>query len=209
MNDCCQVRYPLDVIHFVSGKSKVVSFLNFLFKKAIEYNEKMEDRNGENFFPVLRFNNLGFLYEIEYEFFVEKYIEYAVEFYGIDEESEIKIKQFLMLSLDQKIIESRYLFFVIILGHYFRFGDKYYGDYCKNKFQIFITAVIENENGKYAHSRYIPIRNFIDEFLNFDDDILDKIKSYKSSVKVFGSKKVKIFLAGNNEASVKKIYGFA
>ena len=206
MDNCCEVRYPLDIIQFISGKAKVVDFLNYLFKNALEFDEKMKQKNGENFFPVLRYNSVGFLYEIEYEFLVENYIKYAVEIYGIDEESQLKMKQFLLLGLDEKIRETRYIFFVIILGNYFRFGDKYFGDYCKNKYQVFISTVIKNKNDKYAHSRYIPFRQFVDENLRLDEDVIDGIKSVQYKMQVFGAKRVSAFIIEHSKDNIEKVY---
>lgn len=201
-----EIRYPLDTIQFVSGKARIVDFLNYLFKNAIDFDKKMKQEKGEDFFPVLRYNSVGFLYEIECEFFVEIYIKYAVEFYRIDEESQVKMKHYLLLSLDNKIREARYMFFVIVLGNYYRLGDKYFGDYCKNKYQLFVSTIIQNKSGDFAHARYIPIRNFVDENLIIEEEILDKIKSENYKMIVFGAKKVKSFIEENSSKIIEKIY---
>lgn len=86
--------------------------MNFLFKRAAEFNDENREALGENFFPVATFNEKSFAYEFEYEFFVESYVFFAEKYFGINDSSRENMYKYLYSSIDGKITKARHLFFI-------------------------------------------------------------------------------------------------
>ena len=163
------VEQPLDIIQFVSGNKKLFLFIDYLFEKAAIFNAQMKKESSEDYFPVTYYDSRGYAYNVEYEFFVECYVDFAAEHYGIDEDGQALMYQVLYFENDQKIFKVRHLFFITILGNYFSLGSSFYSDACKNKKSIAHNAIVKNYSGFVAHSRYIQIKSYVEKYLTSDD----------------------------------------
>ena len=95
MKSTMKIEGPLDIIQFISSNEKLYNFLEYLFKKAAEFNEKHKEEMGENFFPVVSYSEINHAYSVEYEFFVDTLIDYAREVYGVSDDECLLIHQYL------------------------------------------------------------------------------------------------------------------
>lgn len=205
MESRIEVRYPFDTFQFISGNEKLYSFLNYLFKEAAEFNREMSAMKGDDFFPVCSFNDKAFSYDIEYEFFVKVYADYAKERYDIDDESVGRIYSFLYSATDEKITRARYMFFAGLLGSYYRLGNKYFNDLSKNTRQIFFEKAVKNESGKVARSMVVMVRDFIKEHIK-NDEIISELDKYKVEQVAYGIKKLKEYEKEHGIEKLEKIY---
>jgi len=206
MNEnCFEVNYPLDVIQFVSGNKRVYNFLSYLFDKAAEFNRENIEHAGENFFPVAAFNSRSFTYDIEYEFFVKTFVDYAVEIHGISKQSEENIYRFLYSSLETKINRARYIFFVVVLGNYFKFGSSFYNDLTKNTSMIFFERVIKNEYDVIARERVIQIRDFVKDKIE-NSDALDELHNISCTQVAYGKKRIEEYMKKEDIDNIQKVY---
>jgi len=108
-----EVTYPLDAVQFISGNKKLYLFIAFLFERATKFNKEMKVQEGEGYFPIASYNERAYAYDFEFEFFVESYVEYAKEYYHINEDSESNLYQYLYFSTDSKI-KKQGLYFLLI-----------------------------------------------------------------------------------------------
>ena len=200
-----EVVYPLDVIQFVSGNKKMYMFLNYLFSEARKFNDANRDEMGDDFFPIMHHVERSFAYEIEFDFFVETYVRYAKEIFGISEDSEWKMFSFLRNNTDDKISKARYVFFVTILGDYYSLGGQFYRDPCKNKKMIYFEKVYKNEFGKFAKGRVIQIKDYYDQHILESDNYLSVREEVKEEM-AFGKKFVKKFMEENELEKLQQIY---
>lgn len=205
MESKIEVRYPFDTFQFISGNEKLYNFLNYLFKKAAAFNREMKIEKGDDFFPVCSFNKMSYSYDVEYEFFVKTYADYAEEIYDIDGDSVRKIYSFLYSQTDEKTTRFRYLFFAGLLGSYYRLGNGYFNDLSKNTRQIFFEKAVRNQRGEVARSRVVMIRNFIDEHIR-NEDIMEELQGYELEQVAYGLKKVKTYEEEQGIGRLPKIY---
>ncbi|MBL1245145.1 MAG: hypothetical protein COA39_012360 [Sulfurimonas sp.] len=199
-----EVVYPLDVIQFVSGNKKMYLFIEFLFERASEFNKKMKVQEGENYFPFASYNSRAHAYDFEFEFLIESYVEYAKEYYDIDEDSQSNMYQYLYYLNDKKIYKSRYIFFVNILGSYFSLGSGFYSDCCKNKGMIYYDMFVANKFNIIANSRVIQVRDFMEQHLK--PASYEEIKKEKLEQVAYGKTKMEAYLKEMKTDSIPKIY---
>jgi len=202
-----EVVYPLDVIQFVSGNKKMYLFIEFLFERASEFNKKMKVQEGENYFPIASYDAKGHAYDFEFEFVVESYVEYAKNFYDIDEDSQSNMYQYLYFETDKKIFKARYIFFVNILGNYFSLGSGFYADPSKNKGMIYYDMFVANKFNIIANSRVIQVRDFMEQHLK--PASYEEIKKEKLEQIAYGKTKMEAYLKEMKTDSIPKIYDLA
>jgi len=199
-----EVVYPLDAIQFVSGNKKLYLFMAFLFERATKFNKEMKVEEGEGYFPIASYNERAYAYDFEFEFFVESYVEYAKEYYDIDENSQSNLYQYLYYSTDTKIKKARFIFFVNTLGGYYGLGSGYYSDPIKNKGLIFYEKYVKNEHGFIANSRAIQVRNFMDKHL--DENLFKSLKGEKLEQVAYGKVQMEKYNNENDIGEIPKIY---
>jgi len=199
-----EVVYPLDVIQFVSGNKKMYLFIEFLFERASEFNKKMKVQEGENYFPIASYDAKGHAYDFEFEFVVESYVEYAKNFYDIDEDSQSNMYQYLYFETDKKIFKARYIFFVNILGNYFSLGSGFYADPSKNKGMIFYDKYVRNEFGYIAHSRVFQVKDFMEKHMKPEN--YEGIRKEKLEQEAYGKKQMEAYLEKQEVDEIPKIY---
>jgi hypothetical protein len=205
MNTGIEVKHPLDVIQFVSGNKKLYIFLEYLFRKAAEFNEENEEQMGENFFPVCSYNSMARSYDFEYEFLVETYINFAKDIYDISDDDSGLMLRYLYSSNDKKIMKARYLFFVGVFGYYFRLGNGYYNDLSKNYGMIYFEKLVMNKHNVVAKSRMVMVRDFIEEHLS-ESARYNDLKMAKIEQVAYGKNQIKKYIEENGLGEVPKIY---
>jgi hypothetical protein len=200
-----EVKHPLDVIQFVSGNKKLYMFLEYLFRKAAEFHDENEEQMGENFFPVVSYNEKARSYDFEYGFLVETYINFAKDIYDISEEDAMSMYSYLYKSVDKKIMRARYLFFVGVLGYYFRLGNGYYNDLTKNYGMIYFEKLMQNQYGVVARSQMIMVRDFVEEHLSSESRYED-LKTVKTEQVAYGKSAINRYIKDNGLGEIAKVY---
>jgi len=180
----------------------------FKVPNIVEFNEENKAALGENFFPVATYNDKSYSYDFEYEFFVRTYIKFASDIYGVSKDSEFKMQNFLHTSIDSKIIRGRYMFFVGILGHYYKLGNSFYNDLGKNPSMIFFDKLVKNDNGDVASSRVFMVRQFVEEHLS-DSSRFEELKEHKLEQVAYGKKAIAKYKEVHELGNVMKIYNLA
>ena len=199
-----EVVYPLDTIQFVSGNKKLYLFINFLFERASDFNAKMKLEEGEDYFPIAKYDAKSFSYHFEFEFLVESYVEYVKEFYDISNESESNLYQYLYFNTDKKIKRARYIFFAIILGGYYTLGSGYYNDPCKNKGLVYFDCYVKNAHGILAHSSFFQIASYMEKYVK--KELTEPLKSEKTVQVAYARIQMNNYKSEHDISSVPKIY---